>query len=368
MRLSSPALCAMVAATMMAGCSGNMASTNSSIPSTPQSTQTHGSNVRFIPLASANASLVPPELRPTGPMKLHGRSGGVSPDSAKGNSGVYVSEFYSTDIYAYTFPNPGNSPPTCTVSPASYPNDVGSDNGGDLIDPDGGTHSIIVYSGPGLCGSSLGSINDPYGTPSDASAINAKSGNIAVGNIYDGIGYGNYGPGSISVCTLSGGCTSNLTNSNMYEVAGVVMASNGDCWADSEDSSGVAWLTYFAGCSGSGVTATGFVNGTLGGLDLDKDGHLLALDAYYDSLYVYSGCNPGCTLVNGPQVLEGQAIFGHLDRSSMDFAAADFEYGQIDVYKYTASSGKIKYLYSFNNGLSASDVVEGAAFAPRAHQ
>ncbi len=368
MRLSSPALCAMVAAAITAGCSGNMSSTNSTIPSSPQSTRTHASNARFIPLATANASLVPKELRPTGALKLHGRSGGVSPDSAHSNYGLYVAEFYSNDIYAYMTPNTSNNPPMCMVSPASYPNDVASDIGGDLIDPDGGTHSIIIYAGPKLCGSEVGAINDPYGTPSDASANNAKHGNIAVANIYDGIGFGNNGPGSISVCTLSGGCTSNLTNPNMYEVAGVVMANNGDCWADSEDSSGIAWLTYFAGCTGAGATATGFVNGTLGGLDIDKDGHLLALDGYNNSLYVYSGCNPGCTLVNGPQALEGGALFGHLDRSSMDFATADYQYGQVDVYSYKASTGKIKYAYSFNNGLNASDVVEGAAFNPRSHQ
>jgi hypothetical protein len=356
----------MVAAALTAGCSGN-SSTTSSLPNTPQSTQTHSTNVRFLPLATANASLVPKELRPTGAMKLHGRSGGVSPDSAHSSYGIYVSEFYSNMIYGYMTPNTSNNPPTCTVSPASYPNDVASDMGGDLIDPDGGTHSIIVYAGPKLCGKQLGSINDPYGTPSDAASANAKHGTIAVGNIYDGVGYGWYGPGSVSVCTMSGGCTSNLTNSNMYEVAGVALSTNGDCWADSEDQSGTAWLTYFAGCSGAGVTATGFVNTTLGGLDIDKDGHLLAIDAYAGQLYVYSGCNPTCTLLNGPQPLQGQSIFGHLDRSSMDFAAADFQYGQVDVYKYEATTGKIKYAYSFNNGLTASDIVEGAAFAPRSH-
>ena len=33
----------------------------------------------------------------------------------------------------------------------------------------------------------------------------------------------------------------------------------------------------------------------------------------------------------------------------MALATADFQYGQIDVYMYTPK--KIKYLYSFNNGL-----------------
>jgi hypothetical protein len=368
MRFSSPTVCAMLAAALMAGCSGNMGSTNSSMPNTPQSTQTHGSNVHFSPLLSRDASLIPVELRPQHSMKLRGPSGGITPDSAHMSYGLYVSQFYATDILAYMTPNTANNGPKCSVSPASNVNDVANDNGGDLIDPDGGTHTIIVYSGPKLCGSELGSINDPYGIPSDASSVNARHGNIAVANIYSGISFQGPAAGSISVCSLSGGCTSNLTNANMFEVAGVVMASNGDCWADSEDSSGTAWLTYFAGCTGSGQTATGFENGTLGGLDIDKDGHILAIDAYNANLYVYSGCNPTCTLVNGPQALWGQTIFGHLSRSSMEFAGADFQNGEIDMYKYEASSGKIKYEYSFNNGLSASNLVEGAAFNPRSHQ
>lgn len=312
-------------------------------------------------------SLIPEKLRPAGPMKLHGRSGGVTPDSAHSSYGLYVSEFDSSDIYGYMTPNSSNSPPTCMVSPASYVNDVATDDGGNLIDPDGGTHSIILYGGPKLCGSQIGTINDPYGIPSDASSFNAKHKTIAVGNIYDGISYFNPAPGSVSVCTMSGGCTSNLTNPNMFEVFGVVMDSSGNCWASSYDNSHTPWLTYFAGCSGAGVTANGYVNASPGGLDMDKNGNILALDAFSGALYVYSGCNPDCTLVNGPQTLQGQAIFGHLDRSSMDFATADFQYGQIDVYQYKASTGKIKYVYSFNNGLNASDLVEGAAFSPRAH-
>jgi hypothetical protein len=366
MRLSSPALCAMIVAAITAGCSGNMASNNASLPSTPQSAQTHGSNVHYIPTAELHPTLIPKELRPIGPMKLHGH--GPSPDVATKNYGLYVAEFDGSDIYGYMTPNRSNNGPTCSLSPVSYVNDVASDNGGNLIVPDGGGHSIMVYMGPQLCGMELGSINDAYGIPSDASSNNAKTGTIAVANIYDGISFSGPAAGSISVCTMSGGCAANLTNSNMFEVAGVVMDSTGDCWADSEDSSGTAWLTYFAGCTGAGQTATGFQNTTLGGLDIDKHGHILAIDAYNDQLYVYSGCNPGCTLVDGPQTLEGEGIFGHLSRSSMELAVADFQYGQVDTYMYDSKTGKIKYDYSFNNGLTASDLVEGAAFTPRAHQ
>jgi hypothetical protein len=82
-------------------------------------------------------------------------------------------------------------------------------------------------------------------------------------------------------------------------------------------------------------------------------------------VYVYSGCKPSCTLVGGPYALQGLSVFGHLNHQSMTFAAADFQYGQVDVYQYNSPSS-FNYYYSFNNGLSASSLVEGVAFNPRA--
>ena len=45
------------------------------------------------------------------------------------------------------------------------------------------------------------------------------------------------------------------------------------------------------------------------------------------------------------------------------FEAADFEYGQVDVYRYAGTSG-ITYLYSFNDGMTPSGDVEGIAIDP----
>ncbi len=49
-------------------------------------------------------------------------------------------------------------------------------------------------------------------------------------------------------------------------------------------------------------------------------------------------------------------------RNRLSSFAADFEFGQVDVYKYGPTS--LTYEYSFNNGLSASDDVEGVAVNP----
>ena len=362
MRFQTSALCAIVAAGLLAGCSGSGPSMNPAATGsgTPQTRQTR---VHIAPQWSANASVLPAELRPLGRLPLHGQP---NPTFSPVPGGIYVSEFYSTDIYAYQRGNTGNNPPTCTIGNVLFPNDIASDTRGDVIDPDGGSKTIQIFKGSGKCGSLIGTINDPYGQPVDASSQNAQNKTIAVANIFSTF----QGGGTISLCTMKQGCTSNLTNPNMYEVIGVAMSRQGDCWATSYDHGGTAHLTYFQGCSGSGQSATGWANGYPGGLDIDKAGNIVSLDPYNSQVYVYSGCNPACSIVGGPFPLQGQAVYGHLNRQNMALATADFQYGQVDVYRYHTwqKLQNIKYLYSFNNGLNANDEVLGAAFAPRSDQ
>ena len=124
-----------------------------------------------------------------------------------------------------------------------------------------------------MCGAKLGAAHDPFGQPSDASSNNAATGKIAVG-------------------------TTNLTNSNMYEVAGVAIAKDGDCWASATASLGTATLTYFKGCSGSVKLRRASAINIMAGLDIDGNGNPVST-GINGTLYVYKGCNPSCTLV-GP--------------------------------------------------------------------
>ena len=360
MRLLSTALCTTVAVALLAGCSGNMSQPGTSGPSAGGGTQSSfDSHGKFVPHFSYPASLVP-----KGQVGVRGQAlkTKFAPQAKKraAEGGIYGSQFYAGLIAGYPHKNTSNGPPTCTLG-ASYANSIAVDGKGNLIDPDGGSRSIIVYQGPGMCGSEIGEIPDYYGQPSDASSADAATGEIAVGNIF-----GTSGAGGIAICSLSAGCTSYLTNSNMYEVAGVAMANNGDCWASATNSLGTATLTYFQGCTGSGQAATGFQNTYYGGLDIDANGNLVSIDAFTPAVRVYSGCNPNCTLVAGPFSLIGDAVFGHLNKQSMTFATGDYELGQIDVYYYSPTS--LTYWYSFNNGLDPSEDVEGAAYNPRSRQ
>ncbi len=80
---------------------------------------------------------------------------------------------------------------------------MGVDGVGNFLEPDGGTRSLNIYQGPGMCGALAGNIADPYGQPSDASSPDALTGKIALGNIFDN----SSASGSVSICTLAGGCT-----------------------------------------------------------------------------------------------------------------------------------------------------------------
>lgn len=361
MRFLKSALCATVVLGVLAGCSGNMSSPSSSLPGNVSSPAgIHGGSYldrtgRFVPVWSQFASLVPNGLVPKKPMLLNGR---IAPDSEK--AGSYVAEFSGADVYGYHAKNKSNGPATCTEDGVSSVNDIAVDGVGNLIVPNGGSRQIFVYKGKKMCGPLKATINDPYGQPSDAAARHALTGTFAVANIF-----GTSGPGSISRCKASG-CTANLTNSNMDEVAGVAMDKHGNCWADATNTSGAATLTYFEGCSGGGVAATGFSNAYYGGLDIDKAGHLVAISAFTPSVTVYSGCKPACRLVGGPFALNGDAVFGHLNEKSNAFATANITTGEIDVYSYRPTA--ITYKYSFDNGLSASLTVEGVAFNPRSKE
>ncbi|HEY5425437.1 MAG TPA: hypothetical protein VIJ77_02710 [Candidatus Tumulicola sp.] len=304
-------------------------------------------------------TLIPAQMRPIGALPLRGVE---APATAK--KGIYVGQFYGTDIFGFTSANKGNKGPICTVSGVASVNSLAVDGKGNLLDPDGGSASLLVYNGPGMCGSLAATIADPYGQPSDASSNDALTGKIAVGNIFDT----GSTPGSLSVCTKAKGCKVNLTNPNMNEVAGVLMDKKGNCWADATNTNGTATLTYFKKCAGKGLAATGFVNSSFGGLDMDTHGNLLAIDAFASpngALYVYSGCTPACTKVGGPYALHGEAVFGHLNKLGTQFVTGDFVNGQVDIYTYKPTA--LTYKYSFNNGLTASLDVEGVAFNPRSN-
>jgi len=357
MRLFSAAVSTAIAAALLAGCAGNSTGSNSSLPGPVAGAQGHGvgaTGFRGVPVSTVPQKF----LR----VHHHGLFGKAAPPAAA--RGIYVSAFGAGNMWGFPKNNSGNGPATCTVSPTTSVNSFGVDNSGNLMVPNG-FDGVSVYSNSSMCGPLLGTITDPYGQASDASAVDAVNGNIAVGNIFDNSG----APGSVSVCSLSSGtCSANLTNPNISEMGGVAMSSNGDCWADAINASDVAVLVWFQGCSGSGVVATGFTNGFYGGVDIDNKGNLVTTSLFGpgfslpSQVVVYSGCNPACTMLSST-TLSGENIFGHVGRQNARFVTPDLETGGIEVYSYKSTG--LSLLYSFTGGIPCvTDECEGAAYSP----
>lgn len=284
---------------------------------------------------------------------------------ASATRGIYVglgSPGQGAAIYGYRANNKKNKPPMCTSSYGIGADDIAVDRSGNLMIATGSAGQVWILQGPGMCGPLLGKINT-NGLPFDVAGADAQNGKIVVGNLYsDTTGFGN-----VVVCTLSAGCTRTLTNYSIGGVLGVALAKNGDCWASAVARGGSkVVLVYFNKCSGSGQVTNGFTNTYPGGLDIDKHGNLVAIDPASRTFSIFKGCRPGCTLIGGPFTAEGDTYYGHLNKDATQFVAADYQYAQIDVYKYTPT--KMTYEYSFNNGLSVSSEVLGAAYNPRSKE
>lgn len=279
------------------------------------------------------------------------------------NNVVYVASYYNqTPVYGYDYwKTHDNLPPVCSV-PGDYVVDVATDPGGDLIVPEGGTRTVRVYRGPGACGAKLGAFPDKDGQPSDAASWNAKTGTIYVANILAaGQKYGD-----VSVCSLESGCTAVLKHGAIGgQLFGVAADKAGNVYATGRataSGTGAVFIVWKNG-GGKAIRISAYRNTSPGGLEIDPAGNILALDAFAPALWIYTGCPDSCA-AHGPFALKGQSVYGRVNASGTAFEVADFEYGQIDVYKYAGTKG-ITYLYSYGAGSGGADL-EGIAIDPGA--
>jgi hypothetical protein len=296
----------------------------------------------------------------------------VSKPPPGGTSGIYVAEAGLTVNNILGFPknNRANRPPTCSLSTGNVVNDIDSDQAGNIIVPNG-YGGIEVYEPPavdGACGTLLGTIQDPYGQASSASALDAVNGTIVVGHIYSESGVG------VVTCTLASQSCSPLTSPNIGRTAGVAMDKSGNCYADAADSNDAVGLWYYARCRKTGVeltSANGFVESYVGGVSADNRGNVVVisiLNASFSlpsSVTVYSGCKTKTCHVVASFPLGGESVFGHLNRRNDRWVTADVSSSTIDVYGYTGHGTGLKYLYSFDNGLTCSSYLcEAATYGP----
>jgi hypothetical protein len=100
-------------------------------------------------------------------------------------------------------------------------------------------------------------------------------------------------------------------------------------------------------------------------VDVDNKGNIVTFNWHGSAgtdLWVYSGCNPACTSVSDNSLTNNSALFGHIGRQGERLIVGAYLAGQADIYAYTPTT--LTYYYSFNNGLTASGLVEAAAYSP----
>lgn len=350
MRLLNLAVCATVSIGLLAGCAGTMGQ-NSMTPAgvAPQ--------VRYAPISVFDDATAPRFVSVLHSMVLPDRKRKLP------KAGTYVSEFYNDEVFAYHADNSKDKKPICTIQGVLDVNGLAVDGKGNLVEPDGGTAVVNVYQGPTMCGKLVDSISDPYGQAADASSPDALNGKIVVSNLQTTTG----GDGDLTVCTVSAGCSVELTNSNIYHAGGVAMSNSGDCWTDAKTSvSGGAALIYFKGCAGGGKVASGFKSTYYGGIDIDNSGNLVVIDDMAENIYIYKGCNPKCKVVGGPFALKGETFFGKLNAKNTEYIAVDRTDALVDVYSYSTKG--LKFEYDYDNSLAASETPDGVAENPRSQQ
>lgn len=350
MRLFSVAVCTGVAVALLAGCSGTGSSpSNSSIMPGGASKISHLGH-HGTPLMAAI------------PKFLHAPRKGHLIWNAAAAKGQYTQEFFATsnNVLGYPKNNSGNGPSTCSESTGTNVNGIGVDPAGNLIVPNafGG---VQVYSGPGQCGPLMATIPDSLGQAADGASRNAASGTIVVG----------HANGTVAACTVSGtsGTCNQLTAPNLaLGFTQVAMDGAGNCYANGFDTiSGLPSLWYWTGCSGTGIEDTGYSASATGGLDVDNQGNVVAVaQGAPSTVTVYSGCATGaCTILTGPTNLNGSgdAVYCHLGKQNERYACGDASTGSVDVYSYLPTRTPT-YMYSYNNGLTSSLIVEVGLFAP----
>jgi hypothetical protein len=288
------------------------------------------------------------------------RAASIVPDAK--NDGLYVNEGDATSLLGYGQTNRQNGPPICTAPYGiDSAQDVAVDDAGNVIVPQA-TGQILIGQGPKMCGAQAALLQNPFGGGVDASSADALNGSIAVSTLSSLPTEA----GGIAVCSVAAGCTRELSNAAAFTPLGVAIDRDGNCWLDAVDILGQPTLTKFRGCAGGGIVAKNFVNQTFGGIEIDKSGHLLTFDVVGTSgsgaLDVYRGCDPRCKLISS-NALVNPAYFGHLNASGDRLAVGAFLAGQVDIYSY--SPKQLKYLYSFNTGLSLFDDVLGVTYNRR---
>jgi hypothetical protein len=286
--------------------------------------------------------------------------------------GIATAQFAATGTspwYVYPKNNAANGPEVCSNAGSGI-NGVGADSQGDLIVPNG-LSGISVYAPPftaSSCGTLLGTI-PVTGQVEDAAAINAATGPFLTAT-NSGVAY---------LCQLPSTCTALPSAGQGGSFTQVAMDKNGNCYTEGYNAnfSGQILVVYSgtsaAPCTGSGFVASGFTQASIGGIDVDNAGNIVAISlGVPSSVSTWKGCATGtCTPIQASTALTGESVYGHVGKQQQRWVTGDVTNNDVEVYSYSPATGVGKMLYNFNNGMTGCGSFtpcEAAAYMPNSQK
>jgi len=276
--------------------------------------------------------------------------GNPAPTDAKIINSVYVGQFKAADN-VYALPNKKNVPPKCTIAGVGV-NGLGVNPAGVLFLPQGGTRTVTTYF-KGSCTQTVLTLDDPDGQPSDVAF--ASTGTTYVTNIF-GV---NGAPGNVAVYPKGARSPSRtLTDASMNEVLGIATDSKNNVYVSYINTNNGSKIIEFPHGQMPGqilhITANTFIIG----ITFDDKQDLIAVDAGAGAVLVYAIPYRGAP--TSSFATRGESVDGKLDSQSMHIYLSDLGQGTVDVFAFPTGT----YLYSFNNGLSQANDVEGIGVYP----
>lgn len=278
------------------------------------------------------------------PAARHARPAWWREAPATARAGVYVAQANGAGdgiVLGYGTQNRGNAGPSCSIDGQSFQQtQIAADRAGRLYLPQTATSAIRIYAP--RCGKLLRTISDPGG--SDIS--------VAI----DGVKFYAAGGTHVSSCSVKG-CTNNLSDSSIHQLASVAVDRSGNVWASYYNQGFAPSLIVWRKASMPGRVVSGYVNpNTPGGLIFDLHDNLISIETIFPDAFLYS-CNAAtASCINTSTIaLHAGSAFGSLNAKNTDIQITDYANDAVDVYTYP----NFKYKYSYDNGLISTDSVEG---------
>jgi hypothetical protein len=265
-----------------------------------------------------------------------------APATARG--GVYIAQANGAsdgDVFGYPPQNRRNAGPSCSIDGQTFEQtQIAADRTGRIYLPQASTGTIRIYAP--RCGKLLRTISDPGGFDLSVAVDGAKF--YAAGGTH------------VSSCSVKG-CTNNLSDGSIFQLASVAVDHSGNVWASYYNQSFAPSLIVWVRAAMPGRVVSGYVNPNApGGLIFDQHDNLISVETIFPFAFLYS-CNAGtasCINTNTIQLHAGSA-FGSLNARNTDIQITDYANDAVDVYAYPSFS----YKYSYDNGLMSTYSVQG---------